>query len=89
MFLEIRDTRKGKQNEEYEPGIGTLTTYRNALRRYFLDRSEAEGGRFDIGEDQDLKKKLSSKRKQLKAIGKGNRPNGEMPMIPLDDEQLK
>ena len=73
FFLEIRDTRKGKENAEYEPG--TLTTYRNALRRYFLDRPEAEGSRFDIGEDQDLKKKLSSKWKQLKAIGKGNRPN--------------
>ena len=29
--LEIRDTRKGKEGEEYEPG--TLTTYRNGLRR--------------------------------------------------------
>ena len=71
FFLEIWEQKKGKENEEYEPG--TLTTYRNALRKYFLDRPEAEGGRFDIGEDQDLKKKLSSKRKQLKAIGKGNR----------------
>ena len=84
FFLEIRDTRKGKENAEYESG--SLTTYRNALGRYFLDRPEAEGSRFDIGEDQDLKKKLSSKRKQLKAIGKGNRPNA---CDSLDEEQVR
>jgi hypothetical protein len=50
-----------------------LTTYRSAIQRYFLERSEGE--RFDIGEDDDLNKKLASKRKQLKSIGKGNLPN--------------
>ena len=82
FFLEIQDTRNGKENAEYEPG--TLTTYRNALRRYFLDRPETEGSRFDIGEDQE--KKLSSKRKQLKAIGKENCLNA---CDALDEEQVR
>ena len=84
FFLEVRDTRKGKEGEEYEPG--TLTTYRNGLRRYFLERPKSEGERFDIGEDEDLKNKLSSKRKQLKSVGKGNRPNA---CDPLDEEQIE
>ena len=46
----------------------------------------SEGERFDIGEDEDLKKKLSSKRKQLKSVGKGNRPNA---CDPLDQEQVE
>ena len=84
FFLEVRDTRKGKEGEEYEPG--TLTTYRNGLRRYFLERPKSEGERFDIGEDEDLKNKLSSKRKQLKSVGKGNRPNA---CDLLDEEQIE
>ena len=54
FFLEIRDTRKGKEREKYEPG--TLATYRNGLRRYFLERPESKGERIDIGEDEDMKK---------------------------------
>ena len=84
FFLEIRDTRKLKEGEEYEPG--TLTTYRNALRKYFLERPESEGESFDIGEDEDLKKKLSSKRKQVKSVGKGSRPSF---CDPLDKEQIE
>ena len=38
FFLEIRDTRKDCLGEEYEPS--TLSTYRNALRRYFLERKK-------------------------------------------------
>ena len=59
FFLEIRDTRKDRLGEEYEPSI--LSTYRNSLRRFFLERKDGES--FDIGEDEDLKKKLASKRK--------------------------
>ena len=69
--MEIRDTRKEKLGEEYE--LPTLISYRDGLRRYFLERKDGES--FDIGEDEDLKKKLTAKRKQLKAEGKENRPN--------------
>lgn len=82
FFLEIRDTRKDRVGEEYEPS--TLQTYRNGLRRYFLERNTGE--KFDIGEDEDLKKKLASKKKQLKSKGKGNRPNEAHP---LDDIQIE
>ena len=82
FFLEIRDTRKETLGEEYEPS--TLTTYRNGLRRYFLERKE--GDCFDIGEDEDLKKKLASKRKQLKAEGKGSGPHRA---DPLDESQVE
>ena len=36
FFLEIRQTTKENKGKEYEPG--TLQTYRNGLRRYFLER---------------------------------------------------
>ena len=83
FFLEIWDTRKGKETKDYKPG--TLTTYRNGVKMYFLKRPEFEGEFFDIGEDEDLKKKPSSKRKQLKSVGKRNRPNA---CDPLNDEQV-
>lgn len=37
FFLEIRQTTKENKGKEYEPG--TLQTYRNDLRRYFLERT--------------------------------------------------
>ena len=82
FFLEIRDTRNQTLGEEYEPS--TLQTYRNGLRRYFLERKEGE--KFDIGDDNDLKKKLAAKKKQLKADGKGNRP---FQADPLDENQIE
>ena len=82
FFLEIRDTRKYGLGEEYEPS--TLSTYRNGLRRYFLERKDGES--FDIGEDEDLKKKLAAKKKQLKAEGKGNHPHRA---DPLDENQME
>ena len=82
FFLEIRDTRKDSLGEEYEPS--TLSTYRNGLRRYFLERKDGES--FDIGEDEDLKKKLAAKKKQLKPEGKGNRPHRA---DPLDENQME
>ena len=81
FFLEIWDTRKESLGEEYEPS--TLTTYRNGLRRYFLEWKDGES--FDIWDDEDLKK-LVSKRKQLKAEGKRNHPNR---VDPLDENQIE
>ena len=40
---------------------------------------------FDICEDENPKKKLASKRKQLKGEGKGNRPNRA---DPLDESHI-
>ena len=51
-----------------------------------MERPESESKSFDIGEDEDLKKKLSSTRKQLKSVGKENRPNA---CNPLDEEQVE
>ena len=82
FFLEVRDTRKETLGEEYEPL--TFTTYRNGLQRYVLERKE--GDCFDIGKDEDLKKKLASKRKQLKAEGKGS---GAHRADPLDESQVE
>jgi len=82
FFLEVRGARRESLGGEYE--LSTLTTYRNGLRRFFLDREH--GKRFDIGEDEGLKKKLTSKRKQLKASGKGNRPNSANA---LDENQIE
>ena len=36
FFVEIRQTGKENKGKEYEPG--SLQTYRNVLRRYFLQR---------------------------------------------------
>lgn len=77
FVLEIWDTRKDSLGEEYEPS--TLSTqYQNGLRRYFLERKHSESS--DIGEDEDLKKKLAAKKKQLKAEGTGNRPHRADPL---------
>ena len=51
---------------------------------YFLERKDGES--FDIGEDEDLKKKLAARKKQLKAEGKGNRPHRA---DPLDENQVE
>ena len=58
--------------------------YRNGLRRSILERKDGES--FDIGEDEDLKKKPAAKKKQLKAEGKGNRPHRA---DPLDENQVE
>ena len=49
-----------------------------------MERKDGES--FDVGEDEDLKKKLAAKTKQLKAEGKGNRPHR---VDPLDENQLE
>lgn len=76
FFLEIRDTRPGKEGNEYEPV--TLTTYRNGLRRYFLERKCPPAvENFDLADREFdvVNYGLVSKRNELKRKGKGNHPN--------------
>jgi len=76
FFLEIRDTRPGKEGNEYEPV--TLTTYRNGLRRYFLERKCPPAvENFDLADREFdvVNFGLVSKRNELKRKGKGNHPN--------------
>lgn len=82
LFLEVRDTRRESLGGEYE--LSTLTAYWNGLQRFFLECKDGE--RFDIGEDEGLKDKLASERKQLKASGKGNSPNSANA---LDENQME
>ena len=60
--MSVSTFNKRSFGEDYEPS--TLQSYRNGLRRYFLQRKNGEN--FDIGGDESLKKKLVSKKKQLK-----------------------
>ena len=76
FFIEIRDTRPGKEGNEYEPV--TLTTYRNGLRRYFLERKVPPAvDNFDLADREfDMVNfQLVTKRNDLKRKGKGNHPN--------------
>lgn len=76
FFLEIRDTRPGKEGNEYEPV--TLTTYRNGLRRYFLERKCPPAlENFDLADREFdvVNYGLVTKRNELKRKGKGNHPN--------------
>ncbi|EDO47179.1 predicted protein [Nematostella vectensis] len=76
FFLEIRDTRPGKEGNEYEPV--TLTTYRNGLRRYFLERKVPPAvENFDLADREFdvVNYGLVTKRNELKRKGKGNHPN--------------
>ena len=84
FFLEIRDTRKDSLGEEYESW--TMNTYIPKWFKaiYFLERKDGES--FDIGEDEDLNKKLAARKQQLKAEGKGNRPHRA---DPLDENQVE
>ena len=76
FFLEIRDTRPGKEGNEYEPV--TLTTYRNGLRRYFLERKVPPApDNFDLADKKFdiVNYHLITKRNELKRNGEGNHPN--------------
>ncbi|KAK3729997.1 hypothetical protein QZH41_000947 [Actinostola sp. cb2023] len=86
FFLEIRDTRPGKEGNEYEPV--TLTTYRNGLRRYFLERKCPPAvENFDLADREFdvVNYGLVTKRNELKRKGKGNHPNV---VESITDEQL-
>ena len=81
FFLEIRQTAKEKKGKEYEPA--TLQTYRNGLRRYFLERpcpSAVDNFNFDVEKSSGIKFEkvsvmLSMKTKKLKHKGLRNKLN--------------
>ena len=79
FFVEIRQTTNENKGKEYEPG--TLQTYRNGLRRYFLERvCPPAPDNFDIDNFEDIATMLSVKKKDLKKKGFGNKPNAAQPM---------
>ena len=88
FFVEIRKTKKDDEGKEYEPG--SLQTYRNGLRRYFLLRPcPPAPDNFDIEKNEEFNevaKMLSVKRKDLKRKGLGNKPNAAQPLE--EDENL-
>ena len=92
FFLEIRQTTKENKGKAYEPG--TLQTYRNGLRRYFLERPcpSAEDN-FDLEkssaiEFEEVSTMLSMKKKDLKQKGLGNKPNAAQPVETEDIEKM-
>ena len=85
FFVEIRQTGKENKGKEYEPG--SLQTYRNGLRRYFLQRpSPPAPDNFDIENFEEVVAMLSVKKKDLKKKGLGNKPNASEP---LEDHQIE
>ncbi|KAK3730140.1 hypothetical protein QZH41_015850, partial [Actinostola sp. cb2023] len=90
FFLETRQTTTENKGKEYEPG--TLQTYRNGLRRYFLERQCPPAvDNFDIEkgsgtEFEEVAEMLSLKKKDLKKKGFGNKPNTAQP---IDDEDVQ
>ena len=90
FFLEIRQTTKENRGKEYEPG--TLQTYRNGLRRYFLERPCSPAvDNFDLKkssaiEFEEVSTMLSMKKKDLKQKGLGNKPR---PLNQLKQKILK
>ena len=72
-------TKKGKL---YEPD--TLTSIRNSLQRIL----DSKGRKVDIRDGPNFKKSketLASRRRELKKLGKGNKPNATRP---LSDEEV-
>ena len=92
FFLEIRQTTKENKGKEYEPG--TLQTYRNGLRRYFLERPCPPAvDNFDLEkssaiEFEEVSTMLSMKKKDLKQKGLGNKPNAAQPVETEDIEKM-
>ncbi|KAK3755679.1 hypothetical protein QZH41_000644 [Actinostola sp. cb2023] len=84
FFIEIRQTSNNSKGKEYEPG--TLQTYRNGLRRYFLERPCPPAiDNFDLdktgsAEFEEVATMLSLKKKDLKKKGLGNKPNAADPV---------
>ena len=91
FFLEIRQKGKNK-GQEYEPG--SLQTYRNSIRRYFLERKCPPAvDNFDIEKSTGLEfvevaKILSLKKKDLKKKGLGNKANAAQPVEEEEIEKL-
>lgn len=92
FFLEIRQTTKENKGKEYEPG--TLQTYRNGLRRYFLERPcPPAPDNFDIEKSSGVEFKevasmLSIKKKDLKKKGLGNKPHAAHPVEAEEIEKM-
>ena len=85
FFVEIRQTGKENKGKEYEQG--SLLTYRNGLRRYFLQRPcPPAPDNFDIENFEEVVAMLSVKKKDLKKKGLGNKPNASEP---LEDHQIE
>ena len=82
----FRQTGKKKnKGKEYERG--SLQTYRNGLRRYFLQRPWAPApDNFVIENFEEVFAMLSVKKKDLKKKGLGNKPNASEP---LEDHQIE
>ena len=92
FFLEIRQTTKENKDKGYEPG--TLQTYRNGLRRYFLERPWPPAvDNFDLEkssaiEFEEVSTMLSMKKKDLKQKGLGNKRNAAQPVETDDIEKM-
>ena len=92
FFLEIGQTTKQNKGKEYEPG--TLQTYRNSFRRYFLERSCPPAvDNFDLEkssaiEFEEVSTMLSMKKQDLKQKGLGNKPNAAQPVETEDIEKM-
>jgi hypothetical protein len=92
FFLEIRQTTKENKGKVYEPGI--LQTYRNGLRRYFLERPCPPAvDNFDIEKTSgtefgEVSNFLALKKKDLKKKGLGNKPNAAEPVEKEDIENM-
>ena len=88
FFVEIRKTKKDDEGKEYEPG--SLQTYHNGLRRYFLHRPCLPApDNFDIGKNEEFDEvanMLSVKKKDLKRKGLGNKPNAAQP---LEEDEIE
>lgn len=76
FIIEIMQTTKENKGKVYEPG--TIQTYRNGLRRYFLERSCPPAvDNFDLEkssaiEFEEVSMMLSMKKKDLKQKDLGN-----------------
>ena len=90
FFLEIRQTTKENKGKGYQPG--TLQTYRNGLRRYFLGRpcppavDNLDLEKSSAIEFEEVSTMLSMKKKDLKQKGLGT---NQMPLNQLKQKILK
>ena len=92
FFLEIRQTTKENKGKEYEPG--TLQTYRNGLRRYFLKRpcppaiDNFHLEKSSAIEFEEVSTMLFINKKDLKQKGLGNKANVAQPVEAEDIEKM-
>ena len=88
VFVEIRKTKKDDEGKEYEPR--SLQTYRNGLRRYFLQRPcSPAADNFDNEKNKEFDEvanMLSAKKKDLKRKGLGNKLNAAQP---LEEDEIE